>query len=140
MWKEFKEFAFKGNVVDMAVGMVVGAAFTSIVKSLVGDIITPLIGLLTQGIDFKDLQIVLAKEIVEGEEKITSALAYGSFIQNVIDFFIVAFTIFAVVKMMSIARKKFEKKEEVVQEVAEEPKPTSEELLTEIRDLLKEKN
>jgi len=137
MWKEFKEFAFKGNVVDMAVGMVVGAAFTSIVKSLVGDIITPLIGLLTKGIDFKDLQVVLA---TDAEGAVTSALNYGAFIQNVIDFFIVAFTIFAVVKMMSIARKKFEKKEEVVEEVVEEPKPTSEELLTEIRDLLKEKN
>ncbi len=137
MWKEFKEFAFKGNVVDMAVGMVVGAAFTSIVKSLVGDIITPLIGLLTKGIDFKDLQVVLA---TDAEGAVTSALNYGAFIQNVIDFFIVAFTIFAVVKMMSIARKKFEKKEEVVEEVVEDPKPTSEELLTEIRDLLKEKN
>ena len=137
MWKEFKEFAFKGNVVDMAVGMVVGAAFTSIVKSLVGDIITPLIGLLTKGIDFKDLQVVLA---TDAEGAVTSALNYGAFIQNVIDFFIVAFTIFAVIKMMSIARKKFEKKEEVVEEVVEEPKPTSEELLTEIRDLLKEKN
>lgn len=137
MWKEFKEFAFKGNVVDMAVGMVVGAAFTSIVKSLVGDIITPLIGLLTKGIDFKDLQVVLA---TDAEGTVTSALNYGAFIQNVIDFFIVAFTIFAVIKMMSIARKKFEKKEEVVEEVVEEPKPTSEELLTEIRDLLKEKN
>lgn len=137
MWKEFKEFAFKGNVVDMAVGMVVGAAFTSIVKSLVGDIITPLIGLLTKGIDFKDLQVVLA---TDAEGAVTSALNYGAFIQNIIDFFIVAFTIFAVIKMMSIARKKFEKKEEVVEEVVEDPKPTSEELLTEIRDLLKEKN
>ncbi|MBO4954115.1 MAG: large-conductance mechanosensitive channel protein MscL [Clostridia bacterium] len=137
MWKEFKEFAFKGNVVDMAVGMVVGAAFTSIVKSLVGDIITPLIGLLTKGIDFKDLQVVLA---TDAEGAVTSALNYGAFIQNVIDFFIVAFTIFAVIKMMSIARKKFEKKEEVVEEIVEEPKPTSEDLLAEIRDLLKEKN
>ena len=137
MWKEFKEFAFKGNVVDMAVGMVVGAAFTSIVKSLVGDIITPLIGLLTKGIDFKDLQVVLA---TDAEGTVTSALNYGAFIQNVIDFFIVAFTIFAVIKMMSIARKKFEKKEEVVEEIVEEPKPTSEDLLAEIRDLLKEKN
>lgn len=139
MWKEFKEFAFKGNVVDMAVGMVVGAAFTSIVKSLVADIITPLIGILTKGVDFKNLQYVLATDPATGE--VTSALTYGMFIQNVIDFFIVAFTIFAVVKLLSTARAKFEKKAEVVEEVVEEePKPTSEELLAEIRDLLKEKN
>jgi large conductance mechanosensitive channel len=139
MWKEFKEFAFKGNVVDMAVGMVVGAAFTSIVKSLVADIITPLIGILTKGVDFKNLQYVLATDPATGE--VTSALTYGMFIQNVIDFFIVAFAIFAVVKLLSTARAKFEKKTEVVEEVVEEePKPTTEELLAEIRDLLKEKN
>ncbi len=137
MWKEFKEFAFKGNVIDLAVGMVVGAAFTSIVKSLVADIITPLIGVLTKGVDFKNLQFVLATDPATGE--VTSALTYGAFIQNVIDFFIVAFSIFAVVKVINTAKKKFEKKEAVVEEVVEEPKPTSEELLAEIRDLLKEK-
>lgn len=138
MWKEFKEFAFKGNVIDMAVGVVVGGAFSKIVTSLVGDIITPAIGVLTKGIDFKDLQIVLA---TDAEGAVTSALKYGAFIQNIIDFFIIAFSIFAVVKLLNEARKRFEKKEEaVVEEVVEEPKPTSEELLTEIRDLLKEKN
>lgn len=138
MWKEFKEFAFKGNVIDMAVGVVVGGAFSKIVTSLVGDIITPAIGVLTKGIDFKDLQIVLA---TDAEGAVTSALKYGAFIQNIIDFFIIAFSIFVVVKLLNTARKKFEKKEEaVVEEVVEEPKPTSEELLTEIRDLLKEKN
>ena len=138
MWIEFKEFAFKGNVIDMAVGVVVGGAFSKIVTSLVGDIITPAIGVLTKGIDFKDLQIVLA---TDAEGAVTSALKYGAFIQNIIDFFIIAFSIFAVVKLLNEARKRFEKKEEaVVEEVVEEPKPTSEELLTEIRDLLTEKN
>ncbi len=134
MWKEFKEFAFKGNVVDMAVGVVVGGAFSKIVTSLVGDLITPAIGLLTKGVDFKDLQIVLA---TDAEGAVTSALKYGAFIQNIIDFFIIAFSIFVVVKILNTARKKQEKKEEVV---VEEPKPTSEDLLTEIRDLLKAKN
>lgn len=135
MWKEFKEFAFKGNVVDMAVGMVVGSAFTSIVKSLVSDIITPAIGILTQGIDFKDLQIVLA---TDAEGTVTAALRYGSFMQNVIDFFIVAFSIFVVVKMLGTARKKLERKSEISDEPEKPAPPTSEELLTEIRDLLKE--
>lgn len=134
MWKEFKEFAFKGNVVDMAVGMVVGSAFTSIVKSLVSDIITPAIGILTQGIDFKDLQIVLA---TDAEGTVTAALRYGSFMQNVIDFFIVAFSIFVVVKMLGTARKKLERKPEISEEPEKPAPPTSEELLTEIRDLLK---
>ncbi|MBQ1935962.1 MAG: large-conductance mechanosensitive channel protein MscL [Clostridia bacterium] len=138
MWKEFKEFAFKGNVVDMAVGVVVGGAFSKIVTSLVGDIITPAIGILTKGVDFKDLQIVLA---TDAEGAVTSALKYGAFIQNIIDFFIIAFSIFVVVKLLNTARKKLEKPAEVVEEVvAEEPKPTSEDLLAEIRDLLKEKN
>lgn len=138
MWKEFKEFAFKGNVVDMAVGVVVGGAFSKIVTSLVGDIITPAIGVLTKGVDFKDLQIVLA---TDAEGAVTSALKYGAFIQNIIDFFIIAFSIFVVVKLLNTARKKLEKPAEVVEEVVvEEPKPTSEDLLAEIRDLLKEKN
>lgn len=138
MWKEFKEFAFKGNVVDMAVGVVVGGAFSKIVTSLVGDIITPAIGILTKGVDFKDLQIVLA---TDAEGAVTSALKYGAFIQNIIDFFIIAFSIFVVVKLLNTARKKLEKPAEVVEEVVvEEPKPTSEDLLAEIRDLLKEKN
>lgn len=138
MWKEFKEFAFKGNVVDMAVGVVVGGAFSKIVTSLVGDIITPAIGILTKGVDFKDLQVVLA---TDAEGAVTSALKYGAFIQNIIDFFIIAFSIFVVVKLLNTARKKLEKPAEVVEEVVvEEPKPTSEDLLAEIRDLLKEKN
>lgn len=136
MWKEFKDFAFKGNVIDMAVGVVVGGAFSKIVTSLVGDIITPLVGLITGGGDLKNLKYVFRAATETTPE---SALNYGMFIQNIIDFFIIAFSIFVFVKLISVARKKFEKKEEVV-ETAEEPKgPTTEELLAEIRDLLKDK-
>ena len=136
VWQEFKDFAFKGNVIDMAVGVVVGGAFSKIVTSLVGDIITPLIGLITGGTDLKNLKYVFTPAT---ETVAESALNYGMFIQNIIDFFIIAFSIFMFVKLISIARKKFEKKEEIIEEVKEEPKgPTTEELLSEIRDLLKE--
>lgn len=136
MWKEFKDFAFKGNVIDMAVGVVVGGAFSKIVTSLVGDIITPLVGLITGGGDLKNLKYVFKAATETTPE---SALNYGMFIQNIIDFFIIAFSIFVFVKLIGIARKKFEKKEEIIEEVKEEPKgPTTEELLAEIRDLLKE--
>lgn len=136
VWQEFKDFAFKGNVIDMAVGVVVGGAFSKIVTSLVGDIITPLIGLITGGTDLKNLKYVFTPAT---ETVAESALNYGMFIQNIIDFFIIAFSIFMFVKIISIARKKFERKEEIIEEVKEEPKgPTTEELLSEIRDLLKE--
>ena len=136
VWQEFKDFAFKGNVIDMAVGVVVGGAFSKIVTSLVGDIITPLIGLITGGTDLKNLKYVFTPAT---ENVAESALNYGMFIQNIIDFFIIAFSIFMFVKIISIARKKFERKEEIIEEVKEEPKgPTTEELLSEIRDLLKE--
>ena len=136
VWQEFKDFAFKGNVIDMVVGVVVGGAFSKIVTSLVGDIITPLIGLITGGTDLKNLKYVFTPAT---ENVAESALNYGMFIQNIIDFFIIAFSIFMFVKIISIARKKFERKEEIIEEVKEEPKgPTTEELLSEIRDLLKE--
>lgn len=132
MWKEFKEFAFKGNVIDMAVGVIVGGAFGKIVTSLVSDIITPLIGRLTSGIDLKDLKVTIS---VAADGTVNS-LNYGMFLQNIIDFFIIAFSIFLFVKLVNAAREKFEKKEEA----AEETKgPSAEELLAEIRDLLKEK-
>ena len=136
IWNEFKEFAFKGNVIDMAVGVVVGSAFSKIVSSLVSDIITPLIGMLTKGIDFKDLRYVLSY----AEDGVTplNSLNYGMFLQNIIDFIIIAFSIFLFVKLIATARKKLEKP--APEAPAEDPKPTSEDLLTEIRDLLKEKN
>ena len=134
MWKEFKDFAFKGNVVDMAVGVVIGGAFGKIVTSLVADIITPLIGILTAGVDFKDLKYVLSY----AEDGVTplNSINYGLFLQNIIDFIIIAFSIFLFVKLIASARKRLEKPVEELPK--EEPKPTSEDLLTEIRDLLKE--
>lgn len=136
MWKEFKEFAFRGNVIDMAVGVVVGGAFGKIVTSLVADIITPLVGLITGGTDLKNLKYVFTPATDTVPE---SALNYGMFLQNVIDFFIIAFSIFLFVKVINMAKKRFEKKEELVEAVEEPKGPTTEELLTEIRDLLKDK-
>ena len=144
--EDFKAFALKGNVVDMAVGVIIGGAFGKIVSSLVADIIMPPIGVLTGGMDFKDLKVVLKEavpavvdeagaEISAATEAVT--LNYGMFVQNVIDFLIIALCIFLVIKMMTRLNKK---KEEAPAEPAPEPEPTKEEvLLTEIRDLLKKK-
>ena len=127
--KEFKEFAVKGNMIDMAVGIIIGTAFTGIVNSLVNDIIMPPVGKLMGGVDFKDLAIVL-KEAVGETAAVT--VNYGMFIQTVLDFLIIAFAIFMVVKAMNNLKKK----EEAAP--AEPPKPSAEEvLLTEIRDALK---
>ncbi len=136
MWKEFKEFAFRGNVIDMAVGVVVGGAFGKIVTSLVSDVITPIIGVLTSGADLKNLAI----QISTAADGTPNMLNYGMFIQNIIDFLIIASSIFLFVKMINTAKSRFEKKEELKEEIEEVKAPTSEELLAEIRDLLKEKN
>lgn len=123
MWNEFKKFALKGNVVDMAVGVVVGSAFSGIVNSLVSDIIMPFFGFVTAGIDFKSLSLQLSE---------TSAITYGNFIQAIINFIIISFSIFMVVKALNSLKKKEEP-------APAAPKgPTTEELLSEIRDLLKE--
>jgi len=124
--KEFKDFAVKGNVIDMAIGIVIGTAFGKIVSSLVSDIIMPPIGMLTGGVDFSNLSIVL-KDATETTTAIT--LNYGIFINAVIDFTIIAFAIFMIIKQLN----RFKKKEE------EKPKPPAEEvvLLREIRDSLK---
>ena len=124
--KEFKEFAFKGNVLDMAVGVVVGTAFGKIVTSLVNDVIMPLFATLLNGIKFTDLKIVIEEE---------NAIMIGNFIQSFVDFIIISASVFLFVKLISSFKKK--KVEEVK---AEEPKgPTTEELLSEIRDLIKNK-
>lgn len=129
MMSEFKKFAMKGNVVDMAVGIVIGAAFGKIVSSFVNDILMPPIGMLIGGVDFSDLAFTLQEAI--GEEAAVT-INYGSFIQTALDFIIIAFAIFMVVKGMNRMKKKEEEKP------AEPPKPTNEEvLLAEIRDLLK---
>ncbi len=130
MLKEFKEFISKGNVVDLAIGVIIGAAFGKIVSSLVNDIIMPIIGLILGKINFKTLSLVLKP--AEGDTEALT-LNYGMFIQNVVDFLIIAFVLFIVLKIMLKL-----KKEEKVEEVAAEPKLTkTEELLIEIRDSLK---
>lgn len=140
---DFKDFALKGNIVDMAVGVVVGGAFGKIVTSLVADIITPLIGLITGNISLADLKIVLVKEVIEAGEVITPELAvtYGAFLQTIIDFLIIALSIFLVLRIAMNARKKLEdmkKKEEEIKEAeAEEEKDTELSVLLEIRELLK---
>ena len=129
--KEFKEFAVKGNAVDMAVGIVIGAAFGKIIASLVADVIMPPIGVLVGGVDFTKLAVIL-KEAVGDVHAVT--LNYGNFIQSVVDFTIIAFAIFMMVKLIN----KLKKQEAAAPAVP--PEPTKEELLlTEIRDLLKAK-
>ena len=137
MLKEFKEFAFKGNVVDMAVGVIIGGAFGTIVSSLVNDIIMPVFGQIKAGMDFKNLKIVLSEAVMDGATvvKPEAAICYGSFVQNIINFLIIAFSIFMVIKVVS---KGFRKKK-AEEEAAAPPAPTTEELLTEIRDLLKDR-
>ncbi|MCG9911725.1 MAG: large-conductance mechanosensitive channel protein MscL [Flavobacteriales bacterium] len=139
--KEFKEFALRGNVIDLAVGVIIGGAFGKIVASVVNDILMPPIGVLLGGVDFKDLKLEIkeaAPAIMEGDKVIKEAVAavtlnYGSFIQTVVDFTIVAFCIFLLVKGMNKLKKK-----EPAPAPEPEPEPTNEEkLLTEIRDLLK---
>ncbi|MGC7560084.1 large-conductance mechanosensitive channel protein MscL [Pasteurella sp. PK-2025] len=129
--KEFREFAMRGNVVDMAVGVIIGGAFGKIVSSLVGDVVMPVLGILTGNVDFKHLSVVL-KEAVGDVPAVT--LNYGAFIQNVFDFIIIAFAIFLMIKALN----KLKREEPKVEEPKAEPKPSNEEvLLAEIRDLLK---
>ncbi|MFU2048080.1 large-conductance mechanosensitive channel protein MscL [Avibacterium gallinarum] len=127
--KEFREFAMRGNVVDMAVGVVIGGAFGKIVSSFVADVIMPVLGLLTGGVDFKDLHVVL-KEAVGDVPAVT--LNYGVFVQNIVDFVIIAFAIFLVIKGINKMKKPAEEPEAAPAEPSNEEK-----LLTEIRDLLK---
>lgn len=125
MIKEFKKFIARGNVVDLAVGVVVGSAFSKIVSSLVDNIIMPLVGIIIGGIDFTKLSFTIFNVTVQ----------YGIFLQNIVDFLIIAFCIFMVVKFINKITKKDEKKE-----TPKPAKPNQEILLEEIRDLLKEQN
>lgn len=129
---EFKAFAVKGNVVDMAVGIIIGAAFGKIVSSFVGDVVMPPLGLLIGGVDFSDLAVVL--KAAQGDTPAV-VLAYGKFIQTVIDFLIVAFAIFMGIKAIN----RLKREEAVAPSVPPAPTP-QETLLTEIRDLLKAQN
>ena len=133
MLKEFREFAMKGNVVDLAVGVIIGAAFGAIVNSLVGDIIMPIIGAITGGLDFSNYFTPLAKSVTAGNladaRKQGAVLAWGNFLTLILNFLIIAFVLFIVIRLINQLKRK---------EEAAPPKPTrQEELLTEIRDLLK---
>lgn len=130
MLKEFKEFAIKGNVMDLAVAVIIGGAFGKIVSSLVDDLLMPIIGILIGGINFSDLKIIITPQNGDIAEV---AIRYGAFIQSVVDFLIIAFSIFLIVKLLNASKKKEEKKEE---EKAPEPAQDIV-LLSEIRDLLK---
>ena len=137
--QDFKAFALKGNVVDMAVGVIIGGAFGKIVTSIVNNIIMPPIGVLTGGMDFTDLKLVLKDAVKEGDQVVSEAVTinYGQFIQDVVDFLIIAFCIFLMVKGIAALSRK---KEEKPAEPAPAPEPSAEEkLLTEIRDLVKNK-
>jgi len=131
MLSEFKDFAIKGNVVDMAVGIIVGAAFGKIVSSFVKDVIMPPLGVMMGGVNFSDLAVVIQE--AAGEVPVV-AIKYGLFIQTIVDFVIVALAIFMAVKVMNSLKKKEQEAPK------EDPKPSNEEvLLTEIRDLLQNK-
>lgn len=131
MMKEFKEFAVKGNVVDMAIGIIIGAAFGKIISSLVGDVIMPPIGVLLGGVDFSKLSYIVQEAV---DKKPAVLISYGKFLQTVIDFTIIAFAIFMAVKGMNNLKKK-------EAEIAAPPAapPNQELLLAEIRDLLRER-
>jgi large conductance mechanosensitive channel len=136
MLKEFRDFAMKGNVVDLAIAVIIGAAFGAIVTSLVGDIIMPIIGVATNGLDFSNYFVALSSKVtatnLADARKQGAVLAYGNFLQLVVNFAIVAFSLFIVIKIMNQLKRNEAAKP------AEPPKPTAEVvLLTEIRDLLK---
>ena len=135
---EFKDFAVKGNAVDMAVGVIIGGAFGKIVSSIVNDLIMPPIGWLIGGVNFSDLKCTLpAEQIVEGVQTQAATINYGNFIQTLIDFIIIAFCVFLMVKGINSLSKK---KEAEPEQPAPTPEPSNEEkLLSEIRDLLKQK-
>lgn len=140
MLKEFRDFIARGNVMDMAVGIIVGAAFTAIVSSMVADLINPIIGVFTGGIDFSNHYVVLGGSVPDGaslevaRESGASIFAYGAFLMAVINFLIIAFVVFMLVKGVNKIKDAAVKREEAVPSAPSGP--TQEELLTEIRDLL----
>ena len=144
VFEEFKAFAMRGNVLDMAVGVVIGGAFGKITTSLVNDIIMPLISMITGGVDFSAWKWVLKAAVVEGTEVIKPEIAvnFGNLVSVVLDFIIIAFAVFCMLKAINKMHDKLSKPEpEAEPEPEEEPEPTKEELLlTEIRDLLKEQS
>ncbi|MEG1544205.1 MAG: large-conductance mechanosensitive channel protein MscL [Tannerellaceae bacterium] len=135
--QEFKTFAMRGNVIDMAVGIIIGGAFGKIISSVVGDLIMPAVGLLVGGVNFTDLKIVLKQAVMEGDKVIAPAVSinYGNFLQVTFDFLIIAFAVFMLVKGINSLNKK---KAEVP--AAPVAPPADIQLLTEIRDLLEKQN
>lgn len=139
LFKDFKDFISRGNVLDMAVGVIIGGAFGKIVTSLVNDILMPLLGLITGGVDFNSKELILSPAEYDAAGNVikeAASLKYGSFIQNIIDFLIIAICIFFFTKALAKVESKLKKPEP---KKDEPKKPTSEELLTEIRDILKAK-
>ena len=140
-FEEFKTFAMRGNVIDLAVGVVIGGAFGKITTSIVNDIIMPVIGVLTGGVNFSDWKIVLKQAILDAEGAVVNpevAITFGNTIAVILDFIIIAFAVFCMVKGLN---KLHRKKEEEPTAPPAPPEPSAEEkLLTEIRDLLKNKN
>ncbi len=144
-WSDFKEFISKGNVIDMAVGVVIGGAFKDIVNALVNNIIMPLVGLLTGGTSVSDLKYVIKEAVLDAEGAVIeaeNAILYGDFIQKIIDFLLIAFCIFVVLRIMMKTKEKLEamrKKEEEAPapEAPAEPVETTDDILKDIRELLK---
>ncbi len=144
---DFKAFIMKGNIIDMAVGVVIGGAFGKIVTSLVADIITPLVSILTGKVSLTELKWVINEAVLDEAGAVVTpelALTYGNFLQNIIDFFIIAASIFVVLRVMVATQKKLEslkkKEEEKKEEAPEEPKETELSVLCEIREMLKKQN
>ena len=141
-FEEFKAFAMRGNVVDMAVGVVIGGAFGKITTSIVNDIIMPLISILTGGVDFTEWKWVLKEAVVDAEGAVTAAevaVNYGNLISIILDFIIIAFAVFCLVKGLNALHRKEEEPAPEPEPEPAPPAPTTEELLAEIRDLLKNK-
>ena len=144
MLKEFKDFIARGNVMDMAVGIIIGAAFTAIVSSLVADLINPFIGLFTGGLDFTNQYVVLSGEVAAGasleaaREAGAAVFAYGAFLMAVLNFLIIAFVVFRLVRSVNKLKDAAAREQvEAAQAPAEDPAPTELEILVEIRDSLK---
>jgi large conductance mechanosensitive channel len=143
MIQEFKDFIAKGNVMDMAVGIIIGAAFTAIVKSMVGDLINPIVGLFTGGVDFTNNYAVLAGEVAAGtsleaaREAGAAVFAYGAFLMAVFNFLIIAFVVFMLIRYVNKAKEAAERKEAEEPAVEEDPGPSELDILMEIRDALK---
>lgn len=136
--EEFKKFAMRGNVVDMAVGVIIGGAFGKIVTSVVNDLVMPVLGVLVGGVNFTDLKLTLKEAVMDGETVVSPAvtLNYGNFLQSTFDFLIIAFSIFMFIKLIN----KLSRKKEEAQPATSPAPPADVQLLTEIRDLLKEKH